>query len=88
MKNNQNGLSGVLKDQSEAIEQLNMDYAVERTLIAGILAGLTTRGLFEQVDFETIAQVGSALGSSDFAKRLAMRIETLRNGMAGVPGSA
>ncbi|PSH67716.1 hypothetical protein CU102_17675 [Phyllobacterium brassicacearum] len=65
-----------------------MDYAVERTLIAGILAGLTTRGLLEQIDFDTIAQVGSALGSSDFAKRLAMRIETLRNGMAAIPGSA
>lgn len=78
------GLSGVLKDQSEAIETLSLDYAVERTLIAGILAGLARRGLVEQVDFDSIVQVGSALGSSDFAKRLSIRIEMLRSGMAGV----
>ncbi|ATU91708.1 hypothetical protein [Phyllobacterium zundukense] len=78
MKRILNGLPGVPKDQSEAIERLSMDYAVERTLIAGILAGLAARGLLGQVDFEAIARVGSAVGNSDFSTLLANRIDTLR----------
>jgi len=76
--NRLNGLSSVLKDQSETIERLNMDYAVERTLLAGVLAGLSARSLLGIVNFEKIEEVAAHVGDREFVLSLTKRIEMLR----------
>jgi hypothetical protein len=76
--NTPNGLSKVLNDQAAMIEKLHLDYAVERTLIAGILAALAARGLAAEINFEGIAQVALTAGSPEFGLSVLRRIETIR----------
>ncbi len=71
-------LISILKEQSDEIAQLNMDYAVERTLLAGVMSLLSARGLLLNVDFDEIASIGSRIGNSQFSSLLASRIEALR----------
>ncbi|CAN7322311.1 hypothetical protein LJR231_001735 [Phyllobacterium sp. LjRoot231] len=71
-------LISILKEQSDEIAQLNMDYAVERTLVTGVMSLLSARGLLLDVDFDEIADIGSRVGNSQFSTLLASRIERLR----------
>jgi hypothetical protein len=68
----------VLKDQSEVIERLSIDHAVERTLIAGLVATLVARDLLAEVDFDAIARIGSTLGNPAFTTSLLRRIELIQ----------
>ncbi|UXN59383.1 hypothetical protein [Phyllobacterium zundukense] len=73
-------LFSILKEQSDEIAQLNMDYAVERTLVTGVMSLLSARGLLLDVDFDEIAEIGSRVGNSQFSSLLASRIERLKTG--------
>jgi hypothetical protein len=71
-------LINILREQSDEIAQLNMDYAVERTLVTGVMSLLSARGLLLDVDFDEIASIGSTAGNSRFSTLLQSRIESLR----------
>lgn len=73
-------LFSILKEQSDEIAQLNLDYAVERTLVTGVMSLLSARGLLLDVDFDEIAEIGSRVGNSQFSSLLASRIECLKMG--------
>lgn len=60
------------------IERLSMDYAVERTLIAGILSNLSANGISDIIDFDVIAETACSVGDASFALTLAERINTIR----------
>jgi hypothetical protein len=71
-------LFSILKEQSDEIAQLNMDYAVERTLVTGVMSLLSARGLLLDVDFDEIVEIGSRVGNLQFSSLLANRIERLK----------
>ncbi|WP_040853991.1 hypothetical protein [Phyllobacterium sp. YR531] len=55
-----------------------MDYAVERTLIAGILSNLSANGISDIIDFDVIARTASSVGDARFSLTLTERINTIR----------